>query len=244
MDTAILENLGLTKYQVRIYLTLLEIGYATVGTLVTKIDIDRVCCYDSLNRLRKKGLVGCIIKDKKKYFQAVEPEKLLKILEEKEEVIKKEKEELKKALPELMKKMKRGLKENETAIVYKSKEGIKSMFELMLKEKEILIISATGKALKELKYYFIGWQKKRIKNKIRMKIVFNAELIDDEIIKMDLAKIKFAPKQYSSPSTCFIFGNIVVNLLWGESPTAFLIKSNLVAQSYRNYFNLLWRSIA
>ncbi len=58
--------------------------------------------------------------------------------------------------------------------------------------------------------------------------------------EMPLADIKFLPKEYSSPSTLFIFGDYVATLLWSELPFAFVIKSKEIAKSYYNYFNLIW----
>jgi len=35
----------------------------------------------------------------------------------------------------------------------------------------------------------------------------------------------------------------VVNILWSDSPLAFVIENKEIAKSYREYFNYLWKTI-
>ncbi len=238
----ILQKIGLTEQQTKVYLKLLELGPSSVGKIIKQLDIERVSCYDTLNRLISKGLVNFVKSKGTRLYQAVDPERLLKIVEEEEEKAKEKKKEIQKVLPQLLKMKEFGLKEDSEANVYKTKEGIKSIFELMLKEKkEIKVISATGRALQEMKHYFPQWHKKREKEKIKVKVVFNKELEKKKITKIPYSKIKFLSKEHSSPATLFIFGDYVINLLWEDVPFAFLIKSKGIAKSYENYFKIIWR---
>jgi len=47
-------------------------------------------------------------------------------------------------------------------------------------------------------------------------------------------------KDYSPPVTTFIYSNKVATIIWGETPTAFVIESKEAAEGYRNYFELMW----
>ena len=236
-----LENIGLTQQQAKVYIKLLELGPSNAGKLVKEIDIERVSCYDTLNRLIRRGLVSFLEIRGHRLYQATNPQRLLKFAEDAEEKAKKQKETVQLIIPELAELQKTGLKEQKEATIYKTKEGVKSIFEMMLDVgKPINVISATGKAIINMNFYFPMWNKKRVKKNILVKIIFNNELRKSKITKMPLSEVKFMPKEYSSPSTLFVFGEYVANLLWSDVPFVFLIKSSEIAKSYQNYFNMIW----
>ncbi|MBS3175776.1 hypothetical protein J4457_00915 [Candidatus Woesearchaeota archaeon] len=242
MDAAKLAKLGLTEQQAKVYLKLLEVGPNSVGTLIKQVDISRISCYDTLNRLMSRGLVSFVKARGKRIYQSTDPCQLLHIAEEREQQARHQKECIKEILPELSRLRSLGEQEEKEANIYKTKEGIKSLFELMLKErKPIYAMSATGKALQEMKYYFPQWHKKRQDLKIPVRIIFNKEMKNTMVTEMPLSKVKFLPQQYSSPSTLFVFGSYVATLLWSDVPFAFLIKSKEVSKSYHNYFKLIWK---
>ena len=61
MDNHLLEKLGLTKGEIKIYFALNELGKATVGPIGEKSKVSKSKIYDILNKLIEKGLVGYII---------------------------------------------------------------------------------------------------------------------------------------------------------------------------------------
>ena len=73
MDTSVLWNLGLTKNEIKIYLTLLDEGSSTAGIITEKTGIHRRNVYDSIERLIEKGIVGYIVVKGRKHFEAVDP---------------------------------------------------------------------------------------------------------------------------------------------------------------------------
>ena len=79
-----LEQVGLTSGESRVYLALMEIGSSTVGPIAKKSKVAYSKIYDVLERLVEKGLVSYTVKEKTKYFQAVEPARLFDYLEKKE----------------------------------------------------------------------------------------------------------------------------------------------------------------
>ena len=65
-----LEELGLTSGESKVYEALLVLGPSTVGPVVKKSNVAYSNIYEILNRLLDKGLVSFIVKQKTKYFQA------------------------------------------------------------------------------------------------------------------------------------------------------------------------------
>jgi sugar-specific transcriptional regulator TrmB len=236
----ILSKVGLTPQQSQIYLALLSQGASKVSSLTRNLDIPRVSIYYSLNSLISKGFVSFYKEDKKRMFVAVDPLKILDIAKGKEKKAKEDYENLRKVLPKLEKLKESKIIEPEVSII-NTKEGIKTIFSLMIKEKKtIYVISATGKALKELKYFFPSWHKKRKNQKIKANVILNKELYEQEIT-IPYSNTRYLPKEYSSPSTLFLFGEYVVTLVWGEVPFAFIAKSKEISQGYMKYFQLIWK---
>ena len=76
MDSKILESVGLTKSEIKLYITLLKIGNTTSGDLIKKSEVSRSKVYDVLEKLKKKGFVSEIIKENIRHFEATDPSKI------------------------------------------------------------------------------------------------------------------------------------------------------------------------
>ena len=91
-----LQNIGLNKNQIKVYLASLELGSATVIELARKTDIIRTTIYDNLRVLKKYGLITEIINENgKNLFIPENPGKLLRALESK-------KQKIKESIPDLL----------------------------------------------------------------------------------------------------------------------------------------------
>ena len=227
----VLEDLGLTKNEVKIYLSLLDKGPSLAGFISQITGVHRRSVYDAVERLIKKGLIGYIKKNNRKYFEAVNPEKLLELVKEKEyNVID--------VLPKLKEKFKFRQEKQETNF-FKGKDGLKNIFEDQLKQKnEILILGASPIANKILKYYFHWFDIRRKKENIKVKII---AFKDTDFSKVPLAEVRYLPKKYTNPAAFNIYSDKVAILLWSEEkPLAILIKNKDIAESYKKYFELMW----
>ena len=87
IDTSILEDIGLTNAQIKVYLTLLELGETTSGPLIKKSALQNSVVYNALNQLIDSGLVTFVSKGKRKYFSSTNPKNLIKFVEDKKEKI-------------------------------------------------------------------------------------------------------------------------------------------------------------
>jgi len=114
MDEKLLEEIGLTKGEIKVYFTLLKLGETTTGKIIENAQISSGKIYEILDKLVKKGLVSFIIKEKTKYFTASSPNRILDYMHEKEKNLKEKEEEIKKELPFLLSIQKSHKKEHET----------------------------------------------------------------------------------------------------------------------------------
>jgi len=227
-----LEKLGLTRIESRIYVSLLDLGPSQAGNISKKTGIHRRNVYDSLDRLSEKGLVSYIINNNRKYFQATDPDRLTEIIKEMEA-------EVSTIIPSL-KELFAKTKSKEETMFYKGIDGLKTAFEDQLKEgKEILILGASPEASEILRFYFKWYTLRRREKKIRMKVI--ADNGARGKFKIPLSEIRYLGAL--GPTAINIYADKVAVILWDkERPLAILIKNDKIANSYRSFFEHMWKT--
>ncbi|QQG39052.1 MAG: hypothetical protein HYS32_01160 [Candidatus Woesearchaeota archaeon] len=231
-----LEYLGLTKNEVKVYLTLLKSGPSTAVDISKKGKMHRTNTYDSLTSLSDKGLVTYVLKGKVKYFQASDPRKIKVLLDEKEEAYKQ-------ILPELNS-IKKIEATHEKVHIYEGVLGIKAVTDDILSEgKEVYTFGVPRDVSEKMKSFVGIYHKRRIKAKMRQYHIYNQDA--RERIKflnsLPYTKAAYLPKDYDSPVTTTVYAGKVAFFIWSEPPFGILIESKRMAKSYKNYFDILWK---
>lgn len=227
-----LREAGLTENEAKVYIALLKIGPSYAGLISRKTGLHRRVIYDTTEMLIQKGLIGYILQNNKKLFQATNPQKILELIKEKQAGI----EEV---MPDMLSLFTQ-TKEKEETNFYKGKNGIKTVFEDQITTgKEVKVIGASSLAYEILQFYFKWFDKRRTKEKIKTKIIFSKT---DKKIKLPLAEIRYLPQKYSSPLAINIYGDKVAIILWSkEQPLAIIIKNKEISQGYEKYFEAMWK---
>ena len=118
MDAKILEDIGLTKGESKVYLALLLLGQTTTGPIVKKSGVTTSKSYKILDRLEEKGLVSHVYKNKVKHFKSAPPDKILALVNKQYLDVEKRKKEVERIIPELIKYQKQIEGEQEAEIYY------------------------------------------------------------------------------------------------------------------------------
>lgn len=237
MNTEILQNLGLSKNESKVYFALIKLKSASVNELSRESNVPRVNSYDILQSLKSKGLVGTITRSNKLYFEPAEPKTLLKLLEKKKEGLK----ETSLAIEDL-----KEMFQQESFIqdikVFKGKTGIKTILEEALNSKtEILNFGSSGMFPKFYPEYFDVWEAQRVKQRINMRIVASKSL-KGKLPKKKLQIIRFLDIEFKNLTSTFVFDDNVAIFVWTENPLAILIKEKEFASSNKSYFEYLWEN--
>jgi len=248
MDADILEKIGLSKGEAKIYLTLLELGSVPSGKIVKETDLRKSTVYETIGRLQEKGLVSYVVKKGKKHFEASHPDKILDFVQEKKKELESKEVEAVKFVDDL----KQGydtLKPHAEAHVLVGIEGFKTMRRDVLRNAkgELLLIGAMSREDEVIPGFFEEWNKERLKKNISMKLLHkeSSRKKADDRKKMMVGKfdMKFLPKEIESPAVINIYGDRVVNVLWKyKYPLCFMLINKEIADSYRKYFSFLWKS--
>lgn len=237
-----LESAGLSGNEIKVYLALLDLGSALAGEITKKSGVNRTNVYDALDRLTERGLVSYVIKANRKHFEAANPERIIKYLDEKELEVRSKKEMVTSILPELEKRRKLS-REAQEATIYSGRKGLKSVAEEVLKtKKEMLAFGAEGQFIKLFTHYAEQWHLRRGKLRIPIKIIYNEKIRKSKSkANFPLFQKRFNATVQDTPSTTWIFGDKVAIVVWSEQPVVTLIRSKEVAKSYRQFFEVIWK---
>ena len=241
---ALLTEIGLTENESKIYTALLDKGALPVNRIYEETGIHRRNIYDLLNKLISKGLVTFVIENKKKVFQATNPKRIITFLEEQKRLIEEKEEIARRKLPEMERKFAAKTSSIE-AEIYRGYDGIKTIWDDTLNYKEALMIGSGGFGYDRMPRYWIVFNRKRLKLGVRWKQLAIENLRNSPQVKEKLIETKFLPKELTGPpNVIWIYGNKVTNILWLETPIAFVINDKEIAESYRKYFHFLWNKVA
>lgn len=237
MDTSILEDLGLTKGEIKVYIILLELGTTKVGSVIEKSGMASSAVHNSINTLIDKGLVSYIKKGKIKFYQAVQPKQLIDFIEEK-------KREVLKILPELEIKQKLA-REKQEADIFEGTKGIIAMLNLLIenvkKGDEYLFFAINVREQnEEIQKFFLKYDLKREDKGLTVKGLAPKDL------KRLFAKRKILLMKYTDfpiPSNVSICKDRIAFFSWGDKPVGYLIKSEQISGIYREFFNHIWNKV-
>jgi len=237
MEKEILISAGLTVRESEAYLALLELQDASVAEISERTKENRTHVYDTLNSLITQGLVSYVIKNGKKYFRPSNPEKIIEILKEKENLVKE-------ALP-MLKELYKPKSKKPVIEIFEGKEGIKTVLQDILKEnKEWLCLGSTGKSEELVPFFLSHFHKQRIKQKLPLKVIYNEDGFGrkrgEEVSKQKYSQIRYMQK--TSPTTTYVYGEKTIIIHWEKDKLfAVMIQDKEIADSYRSYFNEIWK---
>jgi hypothetical protein len=121
------------------------------------------------------------------------------------------------------------------------------MEDILKERKEWLTIGSTGKAPLALPFYLEQFAKRRVKSGIKRKVLIadTSEGMEysKQLKKQGLAEIKFLPKEIQNPQTIWIYNDKVIIILTSKDyPVMIKVENKDIANSYRDFFSLLWKS--
>ncbi|MCX6773987.1 MAG: hypothetical protein NTY68_03260 [Candidatus Micrarchaeota archaeon] len=244
-ENAVLEGLGLSPGESKVYLALLSLETAGVGPIAHRSGVSRSKIYEIIEKLAAKGLVNQIITTKQRMFRASGPNALLELVDKRKEKIMHEEEEVKRLIPELL-------------ALHAPKEKIVEFFEgffalkaireellgSMKKGEDMLVLGAPRAANEKWEQWFLQFHETRQKMGVGARILYNADTREYGQIRTGFkyTQVKYMPQNFITPTWFDVFGEnvLIVILPKGEKPYALLVRDRSVAESVRAYFEMLW----
>jgi predicted transcriptional regulator len=247
MEERVLERLGLTKGEIKVYLALNKLGESTIGAIVDESNVSKSKIYDILNKLIEKGLAGYSIKSGTKNFIANDPKMLLDYAKRKEDELKETRDEINSILPSLVSE-RNTFSQQRFGEMYEGLQGVKAIREELMmtfKPKDTLLVLGAPKIANEKwEGWLLDFHKRRIARKVGMKIIYNhdARSFGEIRTKMNLTEVKYMPNNLSSPNWIDIFPEAVLFVVLADkNPIAFVVRDKSLADNFRAYFELMWK---
>jgi sugar-specific transcriptional regulator TrmB len=243
----IFEQLGFTKKETIIYLALLELDSATPSELSKKTNINRTSCYDILEILMKKGLIGKYKKRGKIYFQAGDPKHLVEYLEREREEFDKKIKEQQKAIQEILPELSSLLHPKKTKpkiTFFEGEKGMREAYEDTLNSQEIILAYANVETMHEgLPQFFPEYYKRRANAGIPIRAIIPNNPLSNERAKHNKQELR-ETRIIQDPSLTFspemnIYEDKVLIASWKEKMVV-LIKSKEFAHLQKIIYQLLW----
>ncbi len=245
VNQLLLEEIGLTKSEIKVYLALLELGSSTTGPIVDKSKVASSKIYEILDKLIQKGLASFIIRSGTKHFEAASPKRILDYVSEKKNQLNRQEQQINDLIPELELKQKlSGLKSEAT--VFKGIKGAETAFSDILKTlkkgDEYYVIGATDPNPVLLRF-ILHYHQRRSKQGIKVKLLFaeQGKKWADQIKSIPLTEIKFAPGQLFTTSFVLMYQQKTLIVVSSKNDiTLFRIDNKEVTESFKSQFELLW----
>ena len=245
----LLKEIGLTESEKKVYLALLRLGTSTRNNIVKESGISGSKVYEVLEKLQEKGLISTFIENKIKNFKPTNPNQLLNYLEQKKEEISSLEKQAKLAIPGLLS-LFNSSKEDQEVEILSGLKGLEIVFREqveILKPGETCYVLGGTKGIDEgiMWSFFQKIHVLREQKKIKTNMLFN------KIQKNTVEKL-YSHKQFpgtktkyiehTSPVAINIYKDRTVIIVFGRKTTSIYIKSSEVAQSFLEYFQMMWKT--
>ncbi len=236
----ILNQVGLSKTEVDVYIAGLEIGPSTAANIAQRAQTKRPLVYHTLQLLEQKGLISKFGPKHGQLFTMEPPEKLDGIIDYKKRELELIKDKLVRAKSEL-KKIVPSPAHASRVKFYEGINGIKSVAQDTLTAKQIYAFVSIENVLSLLDREFLEyWIDERKKRNITSRTIWSKHQPGFLIVK-DLQEIKIAPNTMDIPATILIYDNKVVIFSSGKELSAFVVENKSFATTQKSAFEEIWK---
>ncbi len=233
--------LGLNEQEATMYKAILRLGDVPVADVIKALNEHPQIVYRLIERLAAKGLVITSTKKHRKYVRAEDPRTLQQAEERKLE-------QLRGIVPELLALQK--APKDALVRVARGEEAVRALrmrgIDDLKSGDTYYIIGASGDRFYQIMGdYYEKVERKREKKKIKRKLISyesQRALLKKNEPPAKYVEHRFLPSTYPVPSSTNIFNDTVAILIWTEDPIVITIESKEVAESYKHYFDSLWKN--
>ena len=245
MELSALKEIGLTDGEIKVYFALLKLGSTKTGALATSAGVSSSKVYKILARLEKKGLSSHVIREGTKYFQALQPRRILDYIDEESVKLNESRALVENMLPDLEKQM--ASKKAPEAAVFSGFKAVTNLYrgmldELFPAETYYVIAASYNPELPEQKRFFAKHHARRILKKVKVKMLARSDTrgkLDQPILVN--SEIRFLPPHFMGNMNILFYRDKTLMIVWSAEPVGFLLQSAEVVQNFKDYFDTLWK---
>jgi len=241
----LLREIGLTSYESKIYLALLDLGKATSGEILKKAELRTGKIYEILESLKSKGFISEVIENKIKRFSPADPNRMFLYLNKKREILSNYEQSLKDFLPSILQKI-NDKKSSIKIEIFTGDEGYKTAsykeIDRYKKDSKLYVLGVLPKEKypeKALNFYMNTVQERRMSKKVDVRKIFSEDARKNVEFIEKGAQIRYVP--YSSPITINIIDDLTILEIFSTEVIMITIESKEVTKSFVDQFELIWK---
>lgn len=230
--TKVLEKIGLSPNEIKVYLTLNDHGSTKAGRIAKLAKIDRSSAYNAIKLLLEKGFVSYVMIGQVKYFQATGPKRLL-------EYVKEQEDDIKSIVSELDERHKAKKIEGQVRL-FKGLKGVKSIFlDIARTGKDNYVFGSEGQFSEKMEDFAYQFDKLKKENKIHTKMIIRKGRKEND---SKTSEYRYLENTEESPAVTNIYGDKIAIIIWTDEPEGIIIENAAAAKAYKSYFDVMWNS--
>lgn len=239
----ILNKLGLTNTESKVYITIGKLGKTTIGEVIKESGVQSSHIYPAINSLISKGLLSNSFLKKRRLFQLTTKSALKELLDSKREEIKIMEKELDQKIPSLFSNL-RNDNNSLDITVYEGIAGIKAAIENVLnrlnKGGNYYVLGAPAIINNRLNGFFIDFHKRRIAHRINYKIIYNmdAKEFAKQRLMQELTEVRV--QNLNNSVEIAIYQDVVQFVFLDKKYKLIEVINDSLAKTMLSYFNIVW----
>lgn len=238
----VLEQLGYTREEAKVYLVTLGLGESHVSDIAQKARRPVSSVQTVISKLHKDGLVNFYVRKRYKYWVAENPARLITRLEEREDAVRS-------VMPQL-EALRHGEGQKPHIKVFEGVDEIRLIYDDMLETKRHILgiipwdewINLLGRGFME------DFIEKRVQHNLRIRLLIPRSAVAEELRSRDpheFRRTRYTPDDVRIKTTTLIFGaKVAIVSLNRKLPTAVLIEDADVSETLSVFFEELWNRSA
>jgi HTH-type transcriptional regulator, sugar sensing transcriptional regulator len=240
-----LANLDLSSREADVYLAILSLGKSSISDISRKSKIKRTTVYEYIESLLKKNLIYKTAEKKRTFYCVENPNKIIKLLDDKKAEIDFKKQQIGKVIPELQSLYSSSFNKPNISF-YEGEQGIKQVYEEMLNtHKNVYSIFSPVSFFKLFSF--------EENHRLLMILFNNGGILHNLVEKSDKAIERLKRKEYSifvknkllpdgfKFETDLLIVDDTIALISFRNLVGVIIKDRAIADLQKNIFNLIWK---
>ncbi len=241
----ILEKLGFSDKEVAVYKAVLAVGPAPVRKIALQAAVNRGTTYDILKALMEQGLVSYYHQEKKQYFVAEHPERLLAVLENKTAALQAAKSEVTDVIPELAGLLSRA-SEKPVVKYYEGDKGVRTVLQDVLATMAELpdsqrsyVVYSSADIREHLYRAFPEFTKRRIADRISVRVIALGSGGEEAA----LSERRWLSTKDGAPTYLLIYAQktAIISVSAAGEPRGVILEDSGTSQTQRIIFDSLWK---
>jgi sugar-specific transcriptional regulator TrmB len=227
-----LTELGFSQNEAQVYVTLAKLGLAKAGVVAKYSDLDRSSMYNAMQSLLKKGLASYTLVGKTRYFQCSNTGNIMSYLTSKVDFARQ-------FLPDL-EKIRKENKPKENVRLFKGYRGIHTILQDNLDAgSETLIFGSEGYFSERMPSFAKRFVSQMENLGIKVRTIKRKSRGGEKHLKTKQERT--IPTLTVSPVVTSVYGDKISIIIWSDVPEGILIENKQAAESYREYFEFMWK---